>query len=135
MKDVFSPATWPDGDEDQSFFGTEDVLEITLKHYFAALEKGVKPQDARRIIPQAAYTQIWGAFMPSQLENYFKLRLDAHAQWEIRMTAEAMKKLNITSNILKNHVISDEKLAEIAKDPRDFLTAEELEALISTSLA
>ena len=51
------------------------------------------PQEARRVIPQSAYTQIWGAFMPKQLDNYFKLRLDKHAQWEIQQTAIAMKEL------------------------------------------
>ena len=45
------------------------------------------------IIPQAAYTQIWGAFQPKQLENYFKLRLDKTAQWEIQKTAKAMQEL------------------------------------------
>ena len=57
------------------------------------IENGIKPQEARRIIPQAAYTQIWGAFMPKQLDNYFKLRLDESAQWEIRQTAIAMQEL------------------------------------------
>ena len=46
-----------------------------------------------KIIPQSAYTQIWGAFMPNQLDNYFKLRLDKHAQWEIQQTAIAMQEL------------------------------------------
>ncbi len=72
---------------------TQDVIEICLEHYNKALEDGVKSEEARRIIPQAAYTQIWAAFMPLHLENYFKLRLDSHAQWEIRKTAEAMKEL------------------------------------------
>lgn len=72
---------------------TEDVIQICLNHYNQALEDGVKPEEARRIIPQAAYSQIWAAFMPLHLENYFKLRLDSHAQWEIRKTAEAMKEL------------------------------------------
>ena len=45
------------------------------------------------IIPQAAYTQIWGAFMPKQLDNYFKLRLDESSQWEIRQTAIFMREL------------------------------------------
>ncbi len=75
---------------------TQKILDICIEHYYKALEAGVKPQDARRIIPQAGYSQIWGAFMPNQLENYFKLRLDHHAQWEIRMTAEAMKELICT---------------------------------------
>ena len=72
---------------------TEEILNICLEHYYKALEDGVKPQEARRIIPQAGYSQIWGGFQPTQLENYFKLRLDSHAQWEIRKTAEAMKEL------------------------------------------
>ena len=82
MKDVTSEA----GD-------TQKILDICLEHYYKALEDGVKPQEARRIIPQAGYSQIWGGFQPTQLENYFKLRLDSHAQWEIRKTAEAMKEL------------------------------------------
>ena len=82
MKDIKS--RWGD---------TKKIIDICVEHYFKALENGVKPQDARRIIPQAAYTQIWGGFMPSQLENFFKLRLDSHAQWEIRQVAKAMKSL------------------------------------------
>ncbi len=42
------------------------------------------------IIPQSAYTQIWGAFMPNQLDNYFKLRLDKTAQQEIHDVSKAM---------------------------------------------
>ena len=72
---------------------TDDLINVCIKHYEQALKQGVKPQDARRIIPQAAYTQIWGAFQPKQLENYFKLRLDESAQWEIRQTAIAMQEL------------------------------------------
>jgi thymidylate synthase (FAD) len=72
---------------------TQKIVDICLEHYYKALEDGVKPQEARRIIPQAGYSQIWGGFQPTQLENYFKLRLDSHAQWEIRKTAEAMKEL------------------------------------------
>ena len=72
---------------------TQDIVRICLDHYDEAIAAGVKPQEARRIIPQAAYTQIWGAFMPNQLDNYFKLRLDKHAQWEIQQTAIAMQEL------------------------------------------
>ena len=72
---------------------TEKLIEMCIEHYYQALDKGVKPQEARRIIPQAAYTQIWGAFMPKQLDNYFKLRLDESAQWEIRMVSKAMQEL------------------------------------------
>ena len=74
--------------------GTENIINICLEHYYAALEKGVKPQEARRIIPQAAYTQIWGAYLPTQYSNFMKLRDDdKHAQWEIAQVAKAMKEL------------------------------------------
>ena len=72
---------------------TEKLIEMCIEHYYQALENGVKPQEARRIIPQAAYTQIWGAFQPKQLENYLNLRLDESAQWEIRMVSKAMQEL------------------------------------------
>ena len=80
-------------DESDIYLDTNDILNICLNHYKEALSKGIKPQEARRIIPQAAYTQIWGAFMPKQLDNFFKLRLDKTSQWEIQQTAVAMQEL------------------------------------------
>ena len=74
-------------------FSTEDIINVCLNHYFKALDSGVKPEEARRILPQAMMTQIWGAFQPSQLDNWFTLRLDQHAQLEIRCVAEAMQEL------------------------------------------
>ena len=72
---------------------TDEIIDICLTQYYAALDSGVKPEEARRILPQAMMTQIWGAFQPSQLDNWFKLRLDKHAQLEIRMVAQAMQEL------------------------------------------
>ena len=74
-------------------YNTSEVINICLNHYKEAIKLGVKPQEARRIIPQAAYTQIWGAFMPKQLDNYFKLRLDESAQWEVQQISQAMQEL------------------------------------------
>ena len=73
---------------------TDSLIVQCLNHYKEALSKGVKPQEARRIIPQAAYTQIWGAYLPTQYSNFMKLRDDEkHAQWEIAQVAKAMKEL------------------------------------------
>ena len=77
---------------------TWDIIDTCLEHYYKALEDGVKPEEARRIIPQACYTQIWGGFQPTQLDNFLKLRLDSHSQWEIRKVAEAMKSLVENNN-------------------------------------
>ena len=75
-----------------SFF-TEDIINMCLNHYEAARKAGVKPEVARGIIPQCAYTIAWCAFQPRQLESYFTLRCDSHAQHEIRLVSEAMKSL------------------------------------------
>ena len=72
---------------------TEDIINICLNHYEAARKAGIKPEVARAIIPQCAYTIAWCAFQPKQLESYFELRLDSHAQHEIRLVSEAMKAL------------------------------------------
>ena len=82
-----------DRDDDPLKFDTQDIIDLCLNHYFKALDSGVKPEEARRILPQAMMTQIWGAFQPSQLDNWFKLRLNPHAQSEIRMVAQAMQEL------------------------------------------
>ena len=81
--------------EDHNYMSrnSEDIIEICVNHYNAAIASGVKPEEARRILPQAMMTQIWGAFQPSQLDNWFNLRLDKHAQSEIRMVAQAMQEL------------------------------------------
>ena len=80
-------------DESNFFFDTKDIVRICLDHYDEAIAAGVKPEEARRILPQAMKTTIWGAFQPAQLANFFTLRLDKSAQREIRTVAEAMKEL------------------------------------------
>lgn len=72
---------------------TEDIINICLNHYQAARDAGIKPEVARGIIPQCAYTIAWCAFQPKQLESYFELRLEESAQKEIRLVSEAMKSL------------------------------------------
>lgn len=72
------------GDEE---FSTQDVIDICMNHYYSALEQGVKPQDARRIIPQGAYTEIWTGMMPRVLDNMLKLRTKPKTQWEFRQLA------------------------------------------------
>ena len=74
-------------------YSTEAIIQTCIDHYNYAIATGVKPEEARRILPQAMKTTIWGAFQPAQLVNFFTLRLDKSAQREIRTVAEAMKEL------------------------------------------
>lgn len=59
--------------------------------YEALLAAGVKKEQARRVIPQAAYTTIWHGWQPRGLQNFINLRTSHHAQREIRWLAEQMK--------------------------------------------
>ena len=70
-----------------------ELMDMCLAFYFEALKQGVQPQEARRILPQAMYSTLWSAWYPKQLNNFFNLRLDKHAQQEIRWLAEAKKEL------------------------------------------
>lgn len=89
----YYPSGMFDRDDDPLEFNMDDIIELCVDYYDKAIASGVKPEEARRILPQAMMTQIWGAFQPSQLDNWFKLRLDKHAQLEIRMVAQAMQEL------------------------------------------
>src|SRR5574344_1273087 len=75
--------TTPDGHFQSLEFTTEDINSIALNHYYHLLDIGVKPQEARRVIPQSAYTDLWIGFQPKQLDNFIKLTLDSHSQHEV----------------------------------------------------
>ena len=69
----------------------EDLINISLTMYKAALAAGVKPQIARGIIPQCAYTVAWCAFQSKQFDSFINLRTDTHAQPEIQQLSSAMR--------------------------------------------
>ena len=91
-----SQTLWIDiglGNQTSQEVSTNSLISVCVAHYNAAISSGVKPEEARRILPQAMMTTIWGAFQPTQLANFFTLRLDSHAQREIRLVGEAMREL------------------------------------------
>lgn len=63
-------------------------IEHAMALYRAAIDAGVAPQSARRILPQMAYTTIWTAMMPRVYENMLKLRTKPSTQWEFRQLAQ-----------------------------------------------
>lgn len=50
----------------------------------------VPAEDARMVLPNACHTEIVITMNVRALRNFFKLRLDRHAQWEIRELAGRM---------------------------------------------
>lgn len=55
--------------------------------YRAAIDEGMKPEDARYLLPEATKTSLVMTINARSLQNLFTLCLDAHAQWEIRELA------------------------------------------------
>lgn len=55
--------------------------------YRAAIDDGTKPEDARYLLPEATKTSLVMTINARSLQNFLTLRLDSHAQWEIRSLA------------------------------------------------
>lgn len=76
-----------------SFQGTEleSLYRIEmyrgLDEYEYAISRGVKPEDARFLLPEATKTSLVMTINARSLQNFLTLRLDSHAQWEIRELA------------------------------------------------
>ena len=60
--------------------------------YESLLEQGVAREQARMVLPQNLYTQIYWKCDLHNLFHFLRLRLDWHAQQEIRVYGEAMAK-------------------------------------------
>ena len=95
MKEVESSTNYVDCNNVETTIThtTQEVINICLDHYKAALAAGIKPQVARGVIPQCAYTIAWCAMHPKQFNSFINLRSDSHAQWEIQQLSNAMKEL------------------------------------------
>jgi thymidylate synthase (FAD) len=61
--------------------------------YQQLLEEGVAKEHARIVLPLALYTQFYWTVNARALMNFLSLRLDTHAQYEIRQYAEAIFKI------------------------------------------
>jgi len=55
--------------------------------YKTLLECGLKPEDARFVLPNACTTEIVVSGNFREYRNFLKLRLSPRAQWEIRKAA------------------------------------------------
>ena len=73
--------------------------EVTFDHamqaaayaYRYALDAGIKPEDARYLLPEATKTSVACTMNLRQFFHLLDMRDDRHAQWEIRELAQAMK--------------------------------------------
>jgi thymidylate synthase (FAD) len=70
----------------------DETLEKISETYQKLLKLGIKKEDARFILPNAAKTNIIVTMNARELRHFFNLRCCARAQWEIREIATEMLK-------------------------------------------
>lgn len=71
---------------------SEKAYDIAMKNcghlYKLLLDKGVKPEDARFVLPNATKTQLRMKMNCRELAHFLKQRMASDAQWEIRELGE-----------------------------------------------
>ena len=70
-----------------------DVCLSNFNDYKALIKSGCPRELARSVLPVAAYSRMFATVDLHNLFHFLKLRLHEHAQYEIRVYAEAMLKL------------------------------------------
>lgn len=71
----------------------EEAIEHSYQSYQKLLKAGVAREMARGILPVAQYTQFYWTVNLRSLLNFISLRADSHAQYEIRVYANAIKEI------------------------------------------
>lgn len=72
----------------------DSTLSGTMASYQIALAQGVAPEQARLFLPMYALYTVWRWTASLQsVAHFLNERLDAHAQWEIRQYAAAVRRL------------------------------------------
>ncbi|MEW6685832.1 MAG: FAD-dependent thymidylate synthase [Candidatus Edwardsbacteria bacterium] len=70
----------------------EETIGKTYETYQMLIEKGIRPEDARYVLPNAVTTNILVTMNLRELRHVAGLRLDPHAQWEIRGLLKEIKR-------------------------------------------
>lgn len=88
---VVEPTRWDDFSAVQQnlFFGAWDYAK---HNYMTLIKNGVKPEDARDLLPLQLKTELIMTGTESQWEQFFKLRISDHAHPDTKYIAEQIKK-------------------------------------------
>lgn len=99
-------------DKENSLIYTETVLDA-YSSYKELLERGVKKEDARGLLPVSMYTEFYAKTDLHNLLHFLKLRRGNGAQYEISQYALAIEKLvepivPITMRVWKKDLLKNE---------------------------
>jgi thymidylate synthase (FAD) len=77
---------------------TQEHYKQTYELYQKILDKGIARELARTVLPMGMYTEFFWTVNLRSLFNFFNLRADSHAQWEIQQYA--LKIFNLIKDIV-----------------------------------
>ncbi len=72
---------------------TRETMEAAFSQYRRLLEAGWPRELARSVLPVATYSHMFATVNLLNLLKFLTLRCDSHAQYEIRVYADAMREL------------------------------------------
>lgn len=83
-------------ENEKAFESWKALVEHTEKEYALLIEKGVKPEDARSVLPNCTKTEVVSTMNLRSWRHVFSQRaLNPRAQWQIRyLMTQLLKKLN-----------------------------------------
>ena len=76
------------GKKDEALGAMEDFIRQSYAVYSKLISLGVKKEDARFVLTNAAETRLYWTTNARSLRHFFVMRLDRSAQWEIRELAQ-----------------------------------------------
>lgn len=74
-------------EKSENLFTFFNSIANDYSSYLELVKKGIKAEDARYLLPNASKTEIYTTFNLRQWRHFFKMRMDSHAQWEIKEIA------------------------------------------------
>lgn len=78
-------------DQEKLLAAYDRAIKASYRSYAELLEAGAAREMARMVLPVAQYTQFHWTINARSLLNFLQLRLDSHAQHEIRQYALALR--------------------------------------------
>ena len=106
VEEYYVPSIWRQQAEDnkQASAGEIDAQEKASEKYHSALQiinhyynsllnLGVAKEQARVLLPLAAYTEVYWTASFQAIMNFIELRDEPTAQWEIRQYAQTLKRI------------------------------------------
>lgn len=121
--ETYSPEEWrlqdtknKQGSSEIIEFADDDIkksYEVSKSVYEKTLEEGIAREQARIVMPVGQYTEFFATVNLRNLFHFLELRLHSHAQYEIKVYAEAILKILRALGDLKWSVEIFEEMKEL----------------------